>query len=176
MRPGRVVWLWALCVGVLLISGCYHLRLEATPLDVRRFEVPRPPDDVYAAVKCLLARERYEFEQEEGKERLLVTGFRHFATRAGGLTLPEGGRLYFHRLRVTVREAAGGSEVAVESVDLEIRSSYAYDEGGKVNYFMKRYPYEHYPGMFDLDVVNRELNGVKRELETALRAGVGNGQ
>lgn len=176
MSARRIFCYLGLLLGVMLLSGCYHMRLEATPLDAPRFGVPRPPADVYATVKYLLSRERYEFEQDDGKERILLTGLRHFSTRAGGLTLPAGGRLYFQRLKISVREVEGGSEVTVESVDLEIRSSYAYDEGGKVNYFKKRYPYEHYPGMFDLDVVNRELNSVGRELETALRAGVRNGQ
>lgn len=171
----RAFWIAVLCLGTALLAGCYHLRLEAVPLDTPRFVVNRPAAEVYADAKYLLPREHYEVEVEDEKGRFFLTDFYHFSTRRGGLSQPEGGRLYYHRLKVTVREVAEGSEVLLESVDLEIRSSYVYDEGGKVLAFKKRYPYEHYPGMFDLSFVNRELERVKAELETSLRNGVKRG-
>jgi hypothetical protein len=72
---------------------------------------------------------------------------------------------------VTVAGGEEAAEVTLESVELEIRSSYVYDEGGKVLSFKKRYPYDHYPGMFDLSSVNWELNRMKGYLESSLLRG-----
>jgi len=155
----------------LALPGCYYLRLAAEPLPKPRFVTLRPADEVYAEVRTLLPRIGYVIEQEDPKERTLLTEFSHIATRAGGITLPAGGRLYFHKLRVKVGGGEGGADVELESVDLEIRSSYVYEEDGKVLSFKKRYPYDHYPSMFDLSSVHNELGRVRVYLETALENG-----
>ena len=131
----------------------------------------RPADEVFAAAKDLLVGGGYVIEQVDSAERVILTEFRHFSTRAGGVTQPEGGRLYFHRLRVTVGGGEEGAAVELESVELEIRSSYVYEEGGKVLSFKKRYPYDHYPSMFDLSLVNRELARMRGYLEKGLSEG-----
>ncbi len=171
LRARRQVWGWILLLCFLVTPGCYYFRLTAEPLQKPRFVTVRPADEVYATVKGLLLRDGYVIEQEDPKERTILTEFRHIATRAGGVTLPEGGRLYFHKLRVTVGGGEEGAAVELESVDLEIRSSYVYEEGGKVLTFKKRYPYEHYPSMFDLSSVNLELARMRRYLESVLAGG-----
>lgn len=172
----RMVWGWILLLCCLVTPGCYYFRLAAEPLQKPRFVTVRPADEAYATVKSLLEKDGYVIEQEDPKERTLLTEFRHFSTRAGGVTQPEGGRLYYHKLRVTVGGGEEGSAVELESVDLEIRSSYVYDEGGKVLSFKKRYPYEQYPSMFDLSSVNWELGRMRGYLEGTLAGGRKNGK
>jgi len=164
----RFVWGWMLLLCFLVTPGCYYFRLAAEPLQKPRFVTIRPADEVYATVKNLLLKDGYEIEQEDPRERTLLTEFRHISTRAGGVTQPEGGRLYFHKLRVTVGGGEEGAEVVLESEGLEVRSSYVYEEGGKVLSFKKRYPYEHYPSMFDLSSVNMELRRMQGYLEQSL--------
>lgn len=172
----RWVWGWALLICFLATPGCYYFRLAAEPLQKPRFVTVRPADEVYATVRRLLEKDGYVIEQEDPRERILLTEFRHISTRAGGVTQPEGGRLYYHKLRVTVGGGEEGADVVLESVELEIRSSYVYEEGGKVLSFRKRYPYEHYPSMFDLSSVNVELRRMEGYLESSLAAGGKNGR
>ena len=167
---------WILLLCFLVTPGCYYFRLAAEPLQKPRFVTVRPADEVFATVKSLLLKDGYVIEQEDPKKRTLLTEFRHFSTRAGGVTQPDGGRLYYHRLGVTVDGGEEGAAVELESRDLEIRSSYVYEEGGKVLSFMKRYPYDHYPSMFDLSTVKVEMGRMKRYMEKTLGEGGMNGR
>ena len=172
----RAFW-WLLGAACcLLLSGCYYFRLAPSPLQPSRFAVDRPAAAVFAALGPLLERDGYRVERAEEQDLAVLTEFRNFSTRVGGVSQPEGGRLYYHRLKVTIMDLGEGCEVTVASTDLEIRSSYVYSEGGKVTAFKKRYPYDHYPGMFDLSSVDVELARMKRYLQSSLlREGV-NGQ
>ncbi|RNC72231.1 MAG: hypothetical protein ED859_02530 [Desulfuromonadales bacterium] len=172
----RLTWGLLLLLCFAVMPGCYYFRLAAAPLQKPRFVTVKPVDEVFGTVRNLLLQDGYIIEQEDPRDRTILTDFRHFSTRAGGVTQPEGGRLYYHKLRVTVEGGDEGAAVVLESVALEIRSSYVYDEGGKVLSFKKRYPYEHYPGMFDLSSVNWELDRMKGYLESSLRGGGRRGQ
>lgn len=160
----------------VLAAGCYHLRLEPAALPVQRTVTARAATDVFDRARDILAQDGYTVERAEkrdnGEGGVIHCDYRHFSTRAGGISQPVGGRLYYHRLMVTVNGGEEGAEVLVESTGLEIRSSYVYEEGGAVRSFVKRYPYEHYPGMFDLKAVDHELARVRGMLEAALRQGV----
>lgn len=171
---GRVFWGLLLSLW-LVASGCYHLRLAATPIEDVRFSVKLPVERVTEAVKLLLQQDGYAIETADAREGTILTDYRHFSTRAGGVTLPAGGRLYFHKLKVTISGTGDETTVALASVELEIRSSYVYEDDGRVQALKKRYPYEQYPGMFDLSTVTWELNRVRGYLQTSLRREVRNG-
>lgn len=167
---GAGLRLLALLILLVCVPGCYHLRLAAAPIDAFRFTVPRAPADVFAETRQLLDSEGYAVESADSKNGIIVTAYRHFITDAG-VTQPVGGRLYFHRLKVAVRNHPSGTEVSIESTGLEIRSSYVSNEDGRVSFFKKRYPYENYPSMFDLNYVNRELKRVRAFLQRSLDVG-----
>lgn len=166
---GLALLLW------LVVAGCYHLRLAATPLEEARFSVKLPEERVMAAVKFLLQQDGYTLESADEREGIILTDYRNFSTKAGGVTLPEGGRLYYHKLKVTIGNSGAETVVALASVDLEIRSSYVYEDDGRVQALKKRYPYEQYPGMFDLSTVTWELKRVSGYLQTGLRREAKNG-
>lgn len=163
------------CLFLALAAGCYHLRLEPAALPVQRAVTARAATDVFDRVRDVLVQDGYAVERSErrdnGEGGVITCGYRHFSTRAGGISQPVGGRLYYHRLMITVNGGEEGAEILMESTGLEIRSSYVYEEGGAVRSFAKRYPYEQYPGMFDLKAVDRELARVRGMLEAALRQG-----
>ena len=46
-----------------------------------------------------------------------------------------------------------------------VRTSYAFNQEGQVGTLYKHYPYEKYPGMFDLVLINRELDRVAADIE-----------
>lgn len=159
--------LTALLLPALLVSGCYHLRVNPEPLHRAEFTVSLPPDRAFDMIADILVHDGYTFEQHEERDNTLVTEFRYFH-KDTGIGQPAGGRDYFCKFRVTAVPAGDGATVTLEVAALEMRASYVFDNEGALRTFSKRYPYEQYPGMFDLDAVERELHRVEALVRRSL--------
>jgi hypothetical protein len=102
---------------------------------------------------------------------VMITAPYHFTTDTS-FGQPAGGRKYYTQLRIEVFEKEGSTQVRVSPYNFEIRSSYAfnnYTRGGEVGTLYKHYPYEEYPGMFDLDLINKEMDRVAMDIQRLFR-------
>lgn len=152
----------------LLVAGCYHMRLYPVPIEPLRFVVSQPREKVFPLIQYLLEEDGFAVTDAAQGEGRLVTDFRLFYTETG-FGQPAEGRNYLYTLRVTLRNTGEGCEVTLEPQELEMRSHYVEGIGGQIVTLTKSYPYDHYPGMFDLSSVSRELERVRALLERNLR-------
>jgi hypothetical protein len=144
---------------VLPTAGCYHLRLAPVPLETFRFTVAKPRERVFTVIEALLQADGFALRSRERDQSGLETEFRFFFKETGEYQ-PAEGRDYYYRLRVTLTESSAGTTVTMEPSALELRSHYVFDEGGGISTLTKRYPYENYPSMFDLDRVTGEVRRI----------------
>ena len=151
----------------LLPCGCYHMRVTAEPLPALETVAPDNGHDPFPAACAALRQDGYIVPEPERNGRSALTAFRHIATETG-FTQPTGGREYYLRLRISAIRQQGRQTLRLEPAELELRTSYVFGEDGQVLWMRKRYPYEQYPGMFDLSYVNREMDRVRALLEQTL--------
>lgn len=141
-----------------LLSGCYHMRVLAEPIQPETVHIALRPEATLQRIKRLLDSEHHlRALEDENQVGVLITPLWHFATDTG-LGQPAGGRQYFVQLRIAVTALDGKSVVTVTPYHYEIHTSYAYGLDGQVKTLFKIYPYEEYPGMFDLEPLKKELS------------------
>jgi len=154
-----------LLVGLLVTvlygaSGCYHMRLLPEPLESADFKVSQPVARAFAEFEKRLRQDGFLLETVDNGSGVILTGYRFFYNDTG-FGQPAGGRDYYYRLKVKVTTEGKGVAVHLAPFDLELRTFYVYDHEGKLDTLKKRYPYEVYPGMFELEYLNKELQRVK---------------
>lgn len=159
--------LWLLLSLLLaLLPACYHMRVEAEPIATRIVTVRANPDDVVVKIRTLVEDEwKYRILETEGNGTVLITAPYHFATDTG-FGQPAGGRKYYTQLRLEIKQQNESVSVLLSHYNFEIRTSYAYNDYSKagVGTMYKHYPYEEYPGMFDLTLINREMDRVSADI------------
>ena len=151
---------------LLLLSACYHLRIDAEPITPLTFTVKEDSPSALERIRRLVEdtwRQRI-LVTEEGGIAMITTPY-HFATDTG-FGQPPGGRKYYTQLRVEVRQLDDQTLVTISPYNYEIRTSYAYGEEGQVRTMYKHYPYEKYPGMFDLLPLTKELDRVASAMKS----------
>ena len=161
--------LFALFLSMGMAGGCYHMRITPQPLPSYQIFAKSAPPEALAAVERLLNEDDFRLESVDPSALTILTGYRFFHNDSG-FGQPPGGRDYFYRLQVTLRPDGGGTRVTLSGVDFELRSFYVYEDEGHLSTLKKRYPYEEYPGMFDLDAMTRELVRVQKLVKTGLAA------
>lgn len=154
---------------VLLLPACYHLRVLPEPIQPCSFDSGLPPRKALASVREILDKKlqlRILDEQQDGT--VLITAPNTFFTDTG-FGQPAGGRKYYVRLRIEVMPRASQSVITVSAYSFELRTSYAYSEDGYLRTLTKIYPYEEYPGMFNIKEMNREVMMVAGLIEQAMK-------
>ena len=148
------------CMYVLMLltlSACYHMRAEAVPINARVIEVRVEPADAMRRIRKLVEEEwKSRILETDGSGSILITAPHHFFTDTG-FGQPAGGRKYYTQLRIEVLPRSGQTVIQVSPHNFEMRSSYAFNQDGQIGTLYKHYPYEHYPGMFDLSRIDNEL-------------------
>ena len=157
--------LWLLLSLMLsLLPACYHLRAEAEPIAPRVITLPGRPGEVVRKIRALVEDEwKCRILETDSTGTILITAPYHFATDTG-FGQPAGGRKYYTQLRIEVQQQNGTVTAELSHYNFEIRTSYAFNKDGQLGTMYKHYPYEEYPGMFDLDLINREMDRVSTEI------------
>lgn len=150
---------WLLLFLMLaLLPACYHMRAEAEPIAPRIVTLPGQPTDAVRKIRSLLEKKwKCRILETDSTGTVLITAPYHFTTDTG-FGQPAGGRKYYTQLRIEVHELNGGVTVQLSHHNFEMRTSYAFNNEGKVGTLYKHYPYEKYPGMFDLILINSEMD------------------
>jgi hypothetical protein len=133
--------------------------MTPVPLERFSFTVGKPREAVFPVIEALLRDDGFAVRPGDPDQGVLETEFRFFFNETGTYQ-PTEGRDYYYRLRVTMAESGGATTVTLEPAALELRSHYVYDEGGGISTLTKRYPYENYPSMFDLNRVSAEVRRI----------------
>lgn len=154
----KILFLWPLFL-LLALQGCYHMRVLVEPIDPIKIVVKVAPAEALRRIKNVLDEKQHLRNLEEQSDSVLITSPWHFATDTG-FGQPAGGRKYYTQLRIETAQKDGQTEISISPYHYEIRTTYAYGLDGQVKTLAKTYPYEEYPGMFDLKTLKRELNGV----------------
>lgn len=156
----RSFWFCILFLIPLLLplSACYHMRAEPVPISARVVEVKAEPADVLTRLRTLVEVDwKSRILETDSSGTVLITAPYHFHTDTG-FGQPAGGRKYYTQLRIEILpRAAGLTAISLSAHNFEMRTSYAFSQEGQIGTLYKHYPYEHYPGMFDLTRINSEL-------------------
>lgn len=164
-----LVRLSVLAVVALLLPACYHLRVMPEPIRPCVIGVRQAPAEALLRIRKVLDRELHiHIVDEDEKGSVLISAPHHFYTDTG-FGQPAGGRKYYVRLMFTVERREGRTFVTTAPYSFELRTSYAYSEDGQVRTLFKVYPYEEYPGMFDIDTMTKEVQMVAGVIERALK-------
>lgn len=157
----RSFFLLIMLLLLFQLTACYHMRAEAVPIHSRVVEVRAEPADAMRKVRRLVEEEwKSRILNMDGSGSVLITAPYHFTTDTG-FGQPAGGRKYYTQLRIEFMPDSGKTVIRISPYNFEIRTSYAYNQDGRVGTLYKHYPYEYYPGMFDLSRINEELNRVE---------------
>lgn len=153
-------YLWLVLLSLSLLPGCYHMRAEAEPIAERIITVTAAPAVTVRKIRALIEQEWHTriFETAANGSVLITSPYR-FAVDTG-FGQPAGGRKYYTQLHIEIETRGGQTTVRISSYNFEMRSSYAFNQDGQVGTLYKHYPYEQYPGMFDLSLINNELDRV----------------
>ena len=140
------------------LSACYHLRAEPVPISARVVEVKADPAEVLVKLRKLVEVDwKSRILETDSSGTVLITAPYHFHTDTG-FGQPAGGRKYYTQLRIEILpRPAGLTAISLSPHNFEMRTSYAFSQEGQIGTLYKHYPYEHYPGMFDLSRINSEL-------------------
>lgn len=151
---------------LLFLTGCYHMRAEAVPVAPRVVVVAKPLHEVMRRVRLMVEDDwKCRILDTDASGSVFVTAPYHFTTETG-FGQPAGGRKYYTQLRIEMEDrGSGGVAVHLSHYNFEIRTSYAYNKEGQVGTLYKHYPYEEYPGMFELDLINREMDRVRDDIK-----------
>jgi hypothetical protein len=157
------VWL-LLALTVALLPACYHMRAEAEPIATRVITIPQDATNPAGKIRALIEDKlNCRILETDSTGNILITAPYHFTTDTS-VGQPAGGRKYYTQLRIEIQQHDGVSTVHLSHHNFEIRTSYAYNKEGQVGTMYKHYPYEEYPGMFDLDLINREMDRVSADI------------
>lgn len=146
------------------ISACYHMRAEPEPIAIRIITIPSNQQNITEKIRKLL-EEKFECRilEANSSDTVLITAPYRFITDTS-FGQPPGGRKYYTQLRIEIHEINGVKNVELSHYNFEIRTTYAYNSSGHVGTMYKHYPYEKYPGMFDLNLINQEMDRVSAEI------------
>jgi len=148
-----------------LLPACYHMRAEAEPIDTRVINVQGSPLDAVRKIRTLVeGKWMCRILETDSSGKVLITTPYHFITDTG-FGQPAGGRKYYTQLRIEVQQQNGSTTVQISHYNFEIRTSYAFNRDGQVGTMYKHYPYEEYPGMFDLTLINNELDRASADIQ-----------
>lgn len=156
----------SLLVLVALVPACYHMRVEAEPISPRIVTIPVKLHDAVGKIRALVEDEwKCRILESDSSGAVLITAPYHFATETG-FGQPAGGRKYYTQLRIEVQQNDTSVTIVISPYNFDIRTSYAYNDYSKqgVGTMYKHYPYEEYPGMFDLNLINREMARVAADI------------
>lgn len=143
-----------------LLPACYHMRAEAEPIATRVITVRGGAGDAVRKIRSLVEDKwKCRILKTDSSGTILITAPYHFTTETG-FGQPAGGRKYYTQLRIEVQQLNGTVTAHLSHYNFEIRTSYAFNKEGQVGTMYKHYPYEEYPSMFDLDLINREMDRV----------------
>lgn len=162
--------LWLLLSLMLaLLPACYHMRAEAEPIAPRVITLPGGQLDAARRIRTLVEDGwKCRILETDSSGTVLITAPYHFTTDTS-FGQPAGGRKYYTQLRIEVRQQNGSVTVSLSHYNFQIRTSYAYNKEGEVGTMYKHYPYEEYPGMFDLDLINREMDRASADILRTLQ-------
>lgn len=139
------------------------MRVEAEPVPSKVITLKWQPKDAVRKIRAMLEDDwKCRILETDSSGNVLITAPYHFSTDMG-FGQPAGGRKYYTQLKIVVESSNSGSVVQISHYNFEIRTSYAYNnyaQSGEVGTMYKHYPYEEYPGMFDLTLINREMDRV----------------
>lgn len=156
-------YLFLILLLFIPLQSCYHMRVEAEPIQSRFIVLKGQQKDAVRKIRTILEDDwKCRIIETDGSGNVLITAPYHFSTDTG-FGQPAGGRKYYTQLKIVVESSNNGSVVHLSHYNFEIRTSYAYNNyarGGEVGTMYKHYPYEEYPGMFDLTLINREMDRV----------------
>lgn len=158
---------------LVALPGCYHMRTDAEPIAPGTIIVLMQPGDAVQRIRTRIEEKwNCRILETDSSGTVLLTAPYHFATDTG-FGQPAGGRKYYTQLRVEVSPAEKGAMVRIAPRNLEIRSTYAYNNyaGGSkdVGTLHKHYPYEEYPGMFDLELISKEIDRATSDISRLFR-------
>lgn len=163
----KMVWL-LVAVLLTLLPACYHMRAEPEPIAPRVIKLPGHPRDVVRKIRSVVENEwNSRILETDSSGTVLITAPLHFTTDTS-FGQPAGGRKYYTQLRIEIfRQDGGAVTVEISQYHFEIRTSYAYNDYNKhgVGTMYKHYPYEEYPGMFNLDLINQEMDRVATDIQ-----------
>ncbi len=150
-----------------LLPACYHMRAEAEPIATRIITIPGQQEDALRKIRTFVEDKWHcRILETDSGGTVLITAPYHFTTDTS-FGQPAGGRKYYTQLRIEVQQHGSLTDVEISHYHFEIRTSYAfndYSRGGAVGTMYKHYPYEEYPGMFDLDLINSEMDRVAADI------------
>lgn len=143
------------------------MRAEAEPIATRVITIPQDATNPAGKIRTLLEDKlNCRILETDSTGNILITAPYHFITDTS-VGQPAGGRKYYTQLRIEIQQLDGVTTVHLSHHNFEIRTSYAYNDYSKqgVGTIYKHYPYEEYPGMFDLDLINREMDRVSLAIQ-----------
>ncbi len=141
------------------------MRVEAEAVAPRVINIPGHPHDVVKKIRTLVEDKwKCRILETDNSGNILITAPYHFTTDTG-FGQPAGGRKYYTQLRIEVHQDNDAATAQLSHYNFEIRTSYAYNKEGQVGTMYKHYPYEEYPGMFDLTLINREMDRASAEIQ-----------
>lgn len=145
------------------------MRAEVEPLNSPVIEVMVDQAEAMNRIRRLIEDEwKVRILGVESSGSVLITAPYHFSTDTG-FGMPPGGRKYYTQLRIEVLPRPGPVSIKLSPYNFEMRTSYAFNQDGRVGTLHKHYPYEHYPGMFDLARINGEISRVETAVRTLFR-------
>lgn len=154
---------------LLIQSGCYHMRAEAVPIGTRVIEVKAEQADAMRRIRRLVEDEwKSRILEVDNSGSVLITAPHHFFTDTG-FGMPAGGRKYYTQLRIEILPRPGQTIIQVSPYNFEMRTTYAFNQDGRLGTLHKHYPYEHYPGMFDLSRIDNEMSRVSVTIRTLFK-------
>lgn len=145
------------------------MRAEAVPIKSQMIEVGGDSADAMLRIRRMIEGEwKSRILEVDSSGLVLITAPYHFFTDTG-FGMPAGGRKYYTQLRIEVSQRSGQAYIQVSPYNFEMRTSYAFNQDGQIGTLYKHYPYEHYPGMFDLSRINHELAWVAANIRNLFR-------
>lgn len=154
-----VLWVFLFLMTGLL-PACYHMRAEAEPIATRVISLPGTSENAVRKIRSLVENDwNYRILEVDRTGTVFITAPYHFTTETGS-GQPAGGRKYYTQLRIEIQQQGDAVSAHLSHYNFEIRTSYAFNKEGQLGTMYKHYPYEEYPGMFDLNLINREMDRV----------------
>lgn len=148
-----------------ILPACYHIRVEAVAIADRTVTLKEQPQYALKKIRRLFEDNwKLRVLSTEKDGMTLITAPYDFATDTSP-GQPPGGRKYSTQLRIEIQTENEIRMLHLTHYNLEIRTSYTYSEGGRLGTLIKHYPYQKYPGMFELDLINQEMDRAKLAVE-----------
>lgn len=140
------------------------MRADAEPIATRIVTIPGRADYAVKKIRELIEEKwKCRILETDSSGTVLITTPYHFTTETG-FGQPAGGRKYYTQLRIEIQQRDGTVSAHLSHYNFEIRTSYAYNKEGQVGTMYKHYPYEEYPGMFDLTLINSEMDRASADI------------